>query len=124
MRCNAHFAVSRIVAACATVLFTWPIAGASAPLANGTLAVRQTLQCCYFEGSVSYVSVRQAGSDLDTVRTSRMLAPLDPTLILGTQLTPGRYVVTSFQRPCDGNCNFLNPPVDQCNTAPIELRPG
>jgi hypothetical protein len=73
---------------------------------------------------VSYVVVRQLGNDAATTRVSRLLAPLEPTLLIGTQLAPGRYVITSFQRPCDGNCDVLNPPVDQCSTGPLELRVG
>jgi hypothetical protein len=41
----------------------------------------------------------------------------------------------SFQRPCDGNCGYLDPPADQCDvpfdvaakrviTAPVRLTPG
>jgi hypothetical protein len=105
-------------------LCAWSTAGAADPLASGTVAVRQTVQCCYREGSVSYVFVRQVGNDTATLRTSRLLAPLEPTLIVGTELTPGRYVISSFQRPCDGNCNFLNPPIDQCSSDPVEVRVG
>jgi hypothetical protein len=32
------------------------------------------------------------------------------------RLAPGRYVVTSYQRPCDGNCGYLDPPTDRCRT--------
>lgn len=116
---------SLVVRICAwtTLVLASSIAAAD-PLVSGTLEVRQTVQCCYREGAVSYVNVRQLGNDKATLHASRLLAPLDPTLIVGTELSPGRYVISSFQRPCDGNCNVLNPPVDECNSSLIELRAG
>jgi hypothetical protein len=35
---------------------------------------------------------------------------------IDVRLAPGRYVVTSYQRPCDGNCGYLDPPTDRCRT--------
>jgi hypothetical protein len=121
---NGSSLSARILAACVPALFAWPVAAAADPVANGTIAVRQTVECCYREGSVSFVVIRQVGNDNAAVKVSRLLAPLEPTLIVGTELAAGRYVVSSFQRPCDGNCDFLNPPVDQCNSGPLEVRPG
>ena len=114
----------RILAVCMPFLLASPIAGAETPLASGTISVRQTVQCCYREGALSYVLVHQIGNSKVTTRVTRLLAPLDPTLLLGTELSPGRYVVSSFQRPCDGNCDFLNAPVDECSSEPIELHAG
>jgi hypothetical protein len=31
------------------------------------------------------------------------------------RVSPGTYTVTSFMRPCDGNCSLLDPPVDRCS---------
>jgi len=114
----------RMFAACMVAVFAWPLVGASDPLATGTIEVRQTVQCCYREGAMSYVYIRQLNSDQPAVRTSRLLAPLEPTLLVGTELSPGRYLITSFQRACDGNCGFLDPPIDQCSVGPLELRAG
>jgi hypothetical protein len=121
---NRSFLLARILAASTLSLFAWPICGAAEPQASGTIAVRQTVQCCYREGSVSYVFVRRVGNEDPTTRVTRLLAPLEPTLLVGTQLDAGRYVISSFQRPCDGNCDFLNPPVDVCDSGPVDLRPG
>ena len=115
---------ARILAACIPLMFAWASAGTADPLATGRIAVSQTVQCCYREGAVSYVVIRQAGNDAAATKTSRLLAPLEPTLIIGTELAPGRYMISSFQRPCDGNCGFLDPPVDQCAAGPLELRAG
>jgi len=124
MSLNGVFLSARILAACAPLLLAGPMVGAADPLATGMIAVSQTVQCCYREGAMSYVYVRQLTSDQPTTRVSRLLAPLEPTLLIETELSPGRYVVTSFQRACDGNCGFLDPPIDQCSSEPLELRAG
>jgi hypothetical protein len=38
-------------------------------------------------------------------------------------LQPGRYVVSSYVRPCGGNCGVLDPPTDRCATE-VVLEPG
>jgi len=116
--------LARALAAFLPVLLAWSVAGAADPLVSARLNLRQTVQCCYREGSISYFVVRQVGSDRDSTRATRILAPLEPTLVLGAELTPGRYKIASFQRPCDGNCDFLNPPIDQCTSEPLDLRAG
>ena len=121
---NRSSLLARILTACALSLLAWPITGAADPQASGTIAVRQTVQCCYREGAVSYVLIRRVGNEDPSTRVSRLLAPLEPTLIVGAELDPGRAVIASFQRPCDGNCDFLNPPVDVCDSGPVELRSG
>jgi hypothetical protein len=121
---NTDFTAVGALAVCALPLFACPMAGAADPLATATVAVRQTVQCCYREGAMSYVIVHQVGNDHATSRVSRLLAPLDPTLLFQAELDPGVYQIGSFQRPCDGNCDFLDAPVDQCNSGPIELQAG
>ena len=32
------------------------------------------------------------------------------------KLKPGRYVLVTYERPCDGNCNYLDPPTARCET--------
>ena len=112
----------RLFAVCVPVL----LAGAGAALAqeNGSIAVRQTVQCCYREGSLSYVGISQIGNDMITTKVVRPLAGLDPILLVETEVQPGTYVVTSFQRPCDGNCSVLNAPIDRCDSEPIEVQEG
>jgi hypothetical protein len=114
----------RIVAACLPALFAGQIAGADAPAATGSIAVRQTVQCCYREGSVSYVSINQVGNNLITAKVVRPLAGLEPILLAQTEVPAGTYVVSSFQRPCDGNCDLLNAPSDRCDSEPFEVQEG
>ena len=124
MTFNGTRSFAHVLAACMPLLLASPIADAADPLAVGTIAVRQTVQCCYREGAMSYVFVRPLNNDTPTTRVMRLLAPLDPTLLLSAEFEPGRYVVSSFQRACDGNCDFLDPPVDQCNSGTLEVRAG
>jgi hypothetical protein len=120
---NGSAMPTRILAACIPVLFAWQIASATDP-ANGTIAVSQTVQCCYREGSVSFVTVRQVGNDRPTTKVWRLLAGLEPVLLVETELAPGDYVVSSYQRPCDGNCDVLDSPIDTCQTEPLEVSAG
>jgi hypothetical protein len=101
-----------------------PSAGEALAQENGSIAVRQTVQCCYREGSVSYVGITQVGNDLIATKTVRPLAGLEPILLVETELAPGTYVVSSYQRPCDGNCDVLNSPIDRCDSEPIEVEEG
>jgi D-alanyl-D-alanine dipeptidase len=85
---------------------------AAADTAPGTLDLRQSIdhsRGLYAEGSVSYVRVRSAAGRMVVARRVRK-----PRFRMRRQLTPGRYRVISYQRPCDGNCTLLDPPTDRC----------
>ncbi len=47
------------------------------------------------------------------------LAPDAPALVDGDSVVferrPGRYALTSYVRPCDGNCGLLDPPTGRCS---------
>ncbi len=86
-----------------------PAAAAGAP---GTLDYRQRLDASrgvYIEGSISFVRVRAADGE---VVVRRRTAKARFRMV--RKLPPGRYRVVSYQRPCDGNCGFLDPPTDRC----------
>ena len=94
---------------------------AAAGAAPGTLDYRQKLDSSrgvYVEGSISYVRVRDASGD--TVVRRRTAAA---RFRMVRKLPPGRYRVVSYQRPCDGNCGFLDPPVDRCSRR-VRIRSG
>jgi hypothetical protein len=38
------------------------------------------------------------------------------------RLDPGSYRFVSFQRPCDGNCDILDPPTDKCSREIVVVR--
>jgi hypothetical protein len=98
-----------------------------------TLNVRQVLDPSgplYIEGSLGYVRLEDAGG----LRVfEKQLDPEKPAL---SQAVPaGEYVLKSWQRPCNGNCGYLSPPSDRCQSqlslpaggavrATITLKPG
>ena len=72
----------------------------------------------YIEGSYSYVRVEQGEKNVVQTRLRGGKTP-ETTL----RLDPGSYRLVSFQRPCDGNCGYLDPPTDQCSRG-IEAKAG
>jgi hypothetical protein len=76
----------------------------------------------YAEGSVSYLGVgpTSAGGQLDATEVD---ATGPGAVIYDQRLRPDEYRLVSYQRPCDGNCGYLDPPTDGC-TITLELRPG
>jgi hypothetical protein len=65
----------------------------------------------YAEGARSFVAVESRDGD-------RLLeTELQPTARgheAAIRLDPGEYRVVSWQRPCDGSCDTLDPPTDRC----------
>jgi len=62
----------------------------------------------YIEGSIGYVQIRNRLGRVLVQKTFRTAAELD------FAFTPGTWRLVSFQRPCDGNCNYLDGPTDRC----------
>ena len=94
---------------------------AAAEGAPGTLDYRQSLNASrgvYVEGSISFVRVRDRSGDVVVRRRT-----VKPRFRMRRTLRPGRYRVISYQRPCDGNCSFLDPPVDRCARR-VRIRSG
>ena len=95
---------------------------AGADAAPGTLEFRQTFAKgapVYDEGTVSFVRVRDASGALAVRRRVRHR----PRFRITRQLPSGRYRVISYQRPCSGNCELLDPPTDRC-ARPIRILSG
>jgi len=98
--------------------------GSEAPSSDSTgqLLVQQSFvgQSLYIEGAKSYVSAEPAsGGDAKEVELS-----YDDRAATGSlRLEPGRYTLKSWQRPCDGNCGYLDPPTDKCS-GPVEVASG
>jgi len=86
-------------------------------------------RCCWMEGSLSYTRL-DGPSRLDDFRVDSKVEagefnPNQP-LEIGRQtvsVTPGHYVLTVWQRPCDGNCGYLDPPTGNA-TAVFDVAPG
>ncbi len=100
--------VTQAALLCCAAALAFP-AGASA--ARGTLDYRQTLRGTYIEGSFSYVSVGDVHGRVVLGREYRQ----DPRFRLRQPLGAGMYRVSSFQRPCAGNCTVLDMPTDSCS---------
>jgi hypothetical protein len=73
----------------------------------------------YTEGSYSYVRVEDLDGDEQIEKRfsleGRKLGPLRFLSALTLRLDPGSYRLVSFQRPCDGGCDSLDPPTDECS---------
>jgi hypothetical protein len=94
---------------------------------NGFLVVDQQLEGLIFtEGAFSFVRLETEGSGVVVerlVRDTRRTLPL-----LRRRLAPGRYRLTSHQRPCEGVCpasgsGGLDPPTAGCTTR-FEIKAG
>jgi hypothetical protein len=76
-------------------------------------------QGAYFEGSYSYVRIENLDGDkLIEKRFSLEGRELGPGRFLSAmtlRLEPGSYRLVSFQRPCDGGCDSLDSPTDECS---------
>ena len=93
-------------------------AGAAAKAAKPVLRVTQEFvgSQFYIEGSVGYVRIRSRAGRLVASNTFA-----GGRKELRFRLRPGVYRMVSFQRPCDGNCGYLDPPTDRCSR-PIRIR--
>jgi hypothetical protein len=94
-----------------------------------TLVVLGTdIGCCYVEGSLHFARLEGP-----TTREWKMDQPLplgstgpnDPMEVgsRALRIRPGEYVANFWQRPCDGNCDNLDPIVSQCR-ATFTARPS
>lgn len=83
---------------------------------SSTLVVRQRYRGpdYYIEGSVGFVEVSSPGA-AEVARLERQIAGRGDRRF---SLRPGTYSLTSWQRPCDGNCqDGFDPPVDGCESS-------
>lgn len=128
MRTASAIASIAVVAGCTTGSGAGP--GAEPSVGTGsretaepsaTLLVRQEYgRGSYIEGSVGFIEVSQPGTETVMRRQRRVEGERSVSL----ELHPGTYSLTSWQRPCDGNCqDGFDPPVDGCE-ASITLDPG
>ena len=80
---------------------------------SGRLRISQhQTSCCYIEGQVSHLIVRDGDGKEVVNRTFQTVDPASP--VVDRELAPGRYEIESYQQPCNGNCGYLDPPTDRC----------
>jgi hypothetical protein len=119
--------VSIVVAACGGTETTGP--ADTRPQGPATVRVEQlydTSDGMYVEGAYSYVRIEDTnGNELVEKRLDDSDGGDDVTLVSTTTLSldPGTYRLVSYQRPCDGNCGYLDPPADRC-AREITVEPG
>jgi hypothetical protein len=63
------------------------------------------------EGSIPFIRVARV--DGSTVVQRRLSLRTQPPFA-DVRLVPGRYLLQSWQRTCDGNCGHLDPPSNRC----------
>jgi D-alanyl-D-alanine dipeptidase len=73
----------------------------------------------FIEGSIGFLQVRDARGALVIERRS---SGSSVRFRVRRALAPGRYRVTGFERPCSGNCMFLDPPTARCSRR-VEILP-
>jgi hypothetical protein len=92
-------------------------AGGAALPAQATLRLSMrvdTSKGVYIEGAYYYATLSRPG-----FRAVRRFT--QPTVVF--RFRPGSYVLRAYARPCDGNCGYLDPPMDGCKTAVAAARP-
>ena len=107
-------AVRTPVAVATTCILALAAPSALAQPATGELDFRRVLDLSrgpYIEGSVGFVQVRDARGSV--VLEERVT--LRARWRVRRRLPEGRYRVTSFERPCDGNCSMLDFPRERCS---------
>lgn len=123
---NRHVTTRASIAALGVLFTVLPLAGCGGwqpgprSAKPAKLHVRQEWVggAVYIEGSYSYVRLEQGEKNVVQVRLKGGKTP-ETTL----RLDPGSYRLVSYQRPCDGNCGYLDPPTDQCSRE-IEAKAG
>ncbi len=88
-----------------------PVASAQSP--SGVLDFRRVLDLSrgpYIEGSVAFLRVRDAAGRVVLDENSGRVR-----WRVRRRLPAGRYRLTSFERPCSGNCSVLDPPAERCS---------
>jgi hypothetical protein len=80
--------------------------------------IRQVMpSLMYMEGGYSYIRIERQDGDTLLQRRLRDAGMATDSTLLRTavlRLAPGEYRVVSFQRSCDGLCDLLDPPSEQC----------
>ncbi|MCH7586004.1 MAG: hypothetical protein IH941_12740 [Acidobacteria bacterium] len=93
----------------------------STPAANlaAHLTVEYSQNGLYTEGSQAHIEIIRYYTDSDQVPAAvevldMLPAPSNGTEVLSVDLQAGVYDVRSYQRPCVGSCDVMEPPSDGC----------
>jgi hypothetical protein len=72
--------------------------------------------CCFIEGAMSYATLEGPSPHKEMALEDGVDRDFDinKPFVIGMHrlpVAPGHYVLKVWQRPCDGNCGYLDPPV-------------
>jgi hypothetical protein len=87
---------------------------------TGTVVARVTRRCCFTEGSIFFIVVRD--HEGQRIFKQAEYPPSGRRLVVRQALAAGRYQISTFERPCDGTCprgggddlTLLDPPTSTC----------
>jgi hypothetical protein len=108
----------------ALLLFALAACAPTTPTVDAPLETSATLRVfqeqrgdnMYIEGQISYLSI-------DGTEHQFQPATLETSLLIEMDVRVGEVEVESWQRPCSGNCDSLDPPANQCS-ATVEAESG
>jgi hypothetical protein len=94
------------------------LAGAADAPATGRLVLTERGQepCCYIEGFVRFVRIKHEGKVIYKGRWK-------PDSVFRRSLPEGTYRIIRELRPCDANCNYLDPVSERCGIT-VSLKAG
>jgi hypothetical protein len=100
------------------------VAGGGAGAGSARLVVREAPPAApiYTEGSLAFLRLERVDTG-EVLARGRAGNGADGEPLFDSVVAPGRYRLVSHQRPCDGNCGYLDPPVDGCETT-VSVGPG
>ena len=74
--------------------------------------------CCFIEGSLHFVQLEGPTSMTWQINPAKAVSLANDSWRYDEPplpVRPGSYTVTFWQRPCDGNCGYLDPEVTRCS---------
>jgi len=124
MRPLAAIALLSALSGCASAAPADP--GPAPAISGAELVVREARasQPLYIEGSIGYLRIVRLDSGV-VVRKgrARTAAPGHTRTLFRHFLPPASYRIIAYQRPCDGNCGYLDGPTERCDLT-VQVRNG
>jgi outer membrane protein assembly factor BamB len=102
----------RPAAAPPTIATTSPGAATEAPL-RGAIRIVHAIECCYVEGGLTGIRVSSIAGAVVVRREHRQGSRASELAVVA--VAAGRYRVQTWERPCEGTCARVDPPIDRCS---------
>ena len=122
MRPLAVIAMLPALSGCASTAPADPGPPPAIPGAELMIREARAAQPLYIEGSFGYLRIVRLDSGI-VVRKGRA-STADPghtRTLFRRFLPPASYRVIAYQRPCDGNCGYLDGPTERCDVT-VQIR--